>query len=816
MSYGPGTPNTISECAARWLDVHPYFNPDQVKTEQRGHIKMLSSSITYPPNDVHHFFEVTDPDGLYMIRFLHGPLHVYSYKPLSGEKEIVKFSTTTLGLKNNKVNIQMADVNGGIRYGGWHSFDGIEPRMVLDISTEGSEIDNGLIGYWSFDEANGQYAFDASGNGNYAKLGSGAALEFNGGKIGGALRLDYSKGVYVSNGGEFINGLNALTLSLWVKSDKVNTDKGFIFYRNPNGDDKIFSMRYDAKGSGKEGGTNVIKAGITTTEGVQIYESANDVQTTEWQHLTLTWQSGKKLTLYINGVLDQPTLNSKATQGEVTGVSQLLIGRGSKDRRGSWDGLIDDVRLYNRVLNEREIMDLALVGKAVPLHGVALTGVCNLTPEAINAHADFECILTVTNTGNTDDTIKLVTSGNAAATLDETSLLLIPGASSKVTLTVPRAVFTNAGDYIAKVTATSAGDSTKTAQITTATTIPPIHGVALAGIGNLTNETIDANTGVEYTLEVTNTGNTDDTIRLATSGDATATLSQTSVLLAPGASEKVTLKVAADTPTTVTDSLVKVTGTSENDSAKTTQITTLTTFYPSAIVHEDLQDSLIGHWTFDEENGKNAADVSGHDNNAILNITGEPWRPNDGKIGGALQFNGSDGATVVNGADLLNELESFTLVFWVKSDKVNIDRGFISPKTPNGKDHIFSMRYDEKGAEGGGTNVIKAGITTSEGHLTYESASDVQTTEWQHLALTWRSGRELTLYINGVLDQPTFNSAATQGKMTGAKELLIGKGSQDKNRSWEGLIDDVRLYNRVLSGREIADLPLVTTTTIKP
>ena len=122
------------------------------------------------------------------------------------------------------------------------------------------------------------------------------------------------------------------------------------------------------------------------------------------------------------------------------------------------------------------------------------------------------------------------------------------------------------------------------------------------------------------------------------------------------------------------------------------------------------------------------------------------------------------------------------------------------------------MRYDAKGSEGGGTNVIKAAITTTGGVQVYESASGVQTTEWQHIALTWRSGRELALYINGILDEPTSNSKGTHGKVVGADRLLIGRGAKDQKGAWVSLIDDVRLYARVLSGKEIANLPGVNTT----
>jgi hypothetical protein len=48
--------------------------------------------------------------------------------------------------------------------------------------------------------------------------------------------------------------------------------------------------------------------------------------------------------------------------------------------------------------------------------------------------------------------------------------------------------------------------------ISTKTTILPVYGVTLAGVGDLMTETSDASEGVSYMLTVTNTGNTDDVI----------------------------------------------------------------------------------------------------------------------------------------------------------------------------------------------------------------------------------------------------------------------------------------------------------------
>lgn len=469
MSYNP--PDMLSKCAAQWLDLNPYFNGGKMsEVENRVKIERLPT-IAYPPGNKHLYFKLTDPDGLYHLRFLHLYTMMHSCRTLSGEEAIVKIDTATVSGKE-RVTIQTVDRNGNARYAKWYKYDDIEPNMVLDISPEIPGMDNGLIGYWTFDEAAGKYAYDESINSRYARLSRDAVLDFNGGKIGGALHLDKGKNsATVASSAELINGLSAFSLCLWVKSNQTDTDSGFINGRTPNGKDDFFGFRYDKDGwSG--GQHNVIKAGITTTDGTHVLESSGNVQTTEWQHLAFTWRSGEPMKLYINGALDKPSFIQPTISGTITDIDKLVIGRGGKDKNSAWRGLIDDVRLYNRVLNEKEISALAFIEKSKNVsHGVALTGMCNLTHETIKAAANIKYILTVTNTGNVKDTIKLAISEGADAALSPTSVSLAPGVSSKVALTILGVMRANVGDHVAKVVATSEGDNTKTAQIKTTTSI---------------------------------------------------------------------------------------------------------------------------------------------------------------------------------------------------------------------------------------------------------------------------------------------------------------------------------------------------------
>jgi hypothetical protein len=174
-----------------------------------------------------------------------------------------------------------------------------------------------------------------------------------GGQTGGALEFDgVDDKVEVLNAGSFLNGLSAITVLLWVKSDVVDEDHGILFSREPTGLDVELGLRYDMAGASGHG-TKGIKASIETTFGYTQIESTSNAQTTGWQHLGLVWTSGSSLKLYIDGQLDPLLYDRGIVFGTVTGVEKLMLGRGSKGQY--WDGLIDDVRIYNRALDPNEV-----------------------------------------------------------------------------------------------------------------------------------------------------------------------------------------------------------------------------------------------------------------------------------------------------------------------------------------------------------------------------------------------------------------------------------------------------------------------------
>ena len=182
--------------------------------------------------------------------------------------------------------------------------------------------------------------------------------------------------------------------------------------------------------------------------------------------------------------------------------------------------------------------------------------------------------------------------------------------------------------------------------------------------------------------------------------------------------------------------------------------------------------NLLCWWKFDEEAGSTAVDHSGHNHHGTLEGDTK-WV--DGMVGGALEFDGTDDRVVdYAAASYLNGLDAITVCMWIKSNLVGTDKGFINGEEPDGGDNLLEMRYDAAGGNGGGTNVLKMAVVAPSDEQQLESSSNLQTTEWQHVAMVWSSGQQLKFYVNGVLDVPTDNGAPRDVSTSGITMLIVG------------------------------------------
>lgn len=232
-------------------------------------------------------------------------------------------------------------------------------------ATEIAEL-YGLVAHWKFDETSGSTATDSSPNNFDATLSGGVTWAT--GLVDGCVSFDGTDGQVVNSSiGTVLNGADAVTVALWVKSNVTNVDRD-IFDSNasPSGSDNSLELRYDKDGV-TAGGTSLITGAVDTTAGPTSFESSSNVQTTAWQHLALVWYSGSDPVLYINGQPNSLADYGDVLGGTVDGIDRFILGVGTTSAH--WDGLVDDVRVYSRALCQDEIDDLA---QGAPSQGVRI------------------------------------------------------------------------------------------------------------------------------------------------------------------------------------------------------------------------------------------------------------------------------------------------------------------------------------------------------------------------------------------------------------------------------------------------------------
>ncbi len=165
-------------------------------------------------------------------------------------------------------------------------------------------------------------------------------------------------------------------------------------------------------------------------------------------------------------------------------------------------------------------------------------------------------------------------------------------------------------------------------------------------------------------------------------------------------------------------------------------------------------------------------------------------------IGDAGNFNGTSSELTLALPTFLDGLSAYSIQARVKADQIGTDRGILSVGPISGRDDAmgFCLRYDKAGYSGDGTNVILVEHQLTDGRNRVESASDVQATVAQQLAVVWQKGGSPRIWIDGVATSSTYASPDRAGTTSFSNgPLRIGRASQDASSAWDGAIDEVRI-----------------------
>jgi hypothetical protein len=219
------------------------------------------------------------------------------------------------------------------------------------------------------------------------------------------------------------------------------------------------------------------------------------------------------------------------------------------------------------------------------------------------------------------------------------------------------------------------------------------------------------------------------------------------------------------------------------------------------------RNGLIGYWSFNETSGTTANDASATGNNGTL-LGDATWAP--GHIRGALSLDGQNGYVQVPSTPNLEQISSaITICAWVKfSNNLAYNSGdmqdVVRKVTDLSNNPPPYSAYDLVVQDfGGGTFKARMGVTRASDSIrgTSDWGSAHSYGSWYHLVGVY-DGSAVRIYVNGVQE----SSAAFSGNLLQtAQPLCIGRYG-NVGEPVNGLIDDLRLYNRALSATEIQTL----------
>jgi hypothetical protein len=195
---------------------------------------------------------------------------------------------------------------------------------------------------------------------------------------------------------------------------------------------------------------------------------------------------------------------------------------------------------------------------------------------------------------------------------------------------------------------------------------------------------------------------------------------------------------------------------------------------------------LVAAYSFDEASGSTVTDAVNHHDGTIV---GGATRVASGRFGGALSFDGSSGRVAIPHDATLALGVGMTVEAWVRPAAGTSVSSVVMKEQPGGYTYALFANGD--------TNVPTGNVFTTSPYVA-RGPSSLTLGTWTHLAMTW-DGSVLKLYDDGA----EVDSVATAGALpSGTGELSIG-GSSAGSQFFNGLVDNVRIYDHALAADQV-------------
>lgn len=227
--------------------------------------------------------------------------------------------------------------------------------------------------------------------------------------------------------------------------------------------------------------------------------------------------------------------------------------------------------------------------------------------------------------------------------------------------------------------------------------------------------------------------------------------------------------------------------------------------------NEVVKNGLVGHWTFDSYNlSDKVYDVSGNSNNGYFQGGSTSTAKTLGKIGQAMNFDGVNDMVNAGSGSTLDDLPGLTYMGWIKPRSAGGGRGTLFAKVNSSNVQGLTYVFFDNVTATNGISFLRDTLTTDISYTTTNNA--VSLNEWAHVAVTWdgtvNTVGNVKIYINGVQSsyQISENGIGSLESDAGNDFTIGGRVLVGSERYFDGLIDDVRVYNRAVSATEVKQI----------
>lgn len=207
---------------------------------------------------------------------------------------------------------------------------------------------------WDLDEGSGSTTADETGSNNYGTLGSAATWTTTAHSNGHAVSFDGTSNAYITARGAAVDTTQSFSVSAWV--NLASTSSTAIVASQIGTNSSAFILKYEPGGGVNGWDFDLTQSDATSPTQDQTYTSGN-ASTGTWTHLVGVFNaSNNTTTLYVNG--SQNATGSHSTKWNATGAVNIGRLRWNAAYNNNFNGKIDDVRIYQRVLSATDVNDL--------------------------------------------------------------------------------------------------------------------------------------------------------------------------------------------------------------------------------------------------------------------------------------------------------------------------------------------------------------------------------------------------------------------------------------------------------------------------